>query len=163
MNVSVRHRDSSDAYWLADAWHQYMEDLSNYCPAVERERNSLGRFALHAMDGQTRMWIAIQDSERVGFAVIGDAEEPDFVPGALELRDLWVDPGKRSRGLGQQLVAEIVAIERAPQWEHFVYKRNTRSQAFVTKALNRLGGTTEGPYEITYEGCDAVYWRHTPH
>lgn len=107
----------------------------------------------------------LEGGRRAGFVVVAPAEEPGFAPDALELRELWVVPDARGRGIGGAAIAGIMDLYGPVEWEYFVFKSNTGSQRLVVRVLQQLahdkGGTLSKGTDYTHRGCEGTYWKVT--
>jgi GNAT superfamily N-acetyltransferase len=75
-----------------------------------------------------RTYVAEEDGSVVGFATWADAD------GAVELEDLFVDPGWRRRGIATALVSRIVDVLRARGVQALEVTANPHAQAFYSAA-----------------------------
>ena len=69
-----------------------------------------------------RTYVAEEDASVVGFATWADAD------GAVELEDLFVDPGWRRRGIATALVSRIVDVLRARDVQALEVTANPHAQ-----------------------------------
>jgi len=75
-----------------------------------------------------RTYVAEEDGSVVGFATWAEAG------GAIELEDLFVDPGWRRRGIAAALVARIVEVLRARGAEFLEVTANPHAMEFYRAA-----------------------------
>ena len=75
-----------------------------------------------------RTYVAEEDASVVGFATWADAD------GAVELEDLFVDPGWRRRGIATALVSRIVDVLRARGVQALEVTANPHAQGFYSAA-----------------------------
>ena len=75
-----------------------------------------------------RTYVAEEDGSVVGFATWAEAG------GAIELEDLFVDPGWRRRGIAAALVARIVEVLRARGAEFLEVTANPHAREFYRAA-----------------------------
>jgi GNAT superfamily N-acetyltransferase len=75
-----------------------------------------------------RTYVAEKDGSVVGFATWADAG------GAVELEDLFVDPGWRRRGIATALVSRIVDVLRARGVQALEVTANPHAQGFYSAA-----------------------------
>jgi GNAT superfamily N-acetyltransferase len=75
-----------------------------------------------------RTYVAEEDGSVVGFATWAEAD------GAIELEDLFVDPGWRRRGIAAALVSRIVDVLRARGAECLEVTANPHAQEFYSAA-----------------------------
>ena len=75
-----------------------------------------------------RTYVAEEDGSVVGFATWAQAD------GAIELEDLFVDPGWRRRGIATALVSHIVGVLRAQGVEWLEVTANPHAREFYRSA-----------------------------
>ena len=75
-----------------------------------------------------RTYVAEEDGSVVGFATWAGAD------GAVELEDLFVDPGWRRRGIATALVSRIVDVLRARGVQALEVTANPHAQGFYSAA-----------------------------
>jgi GNAT superfamily N-acetyltransferase len=75
-----------------------------------------------------RTYVAEEDGSVVGFATWAEAD------GAIELEDLFVDPGWRRRGIATALVSRIVDVSRARRMECLEVTANPHARGFYSAA-----------------------------
>ncbi len=90
-------------------------------------------------------WLAELDGEPVGFLVMRT-----LVPGEHELLNMAVDPGRRRRGIGRELLKS--AMERAPGiWFLEVRESNAAAQELYKALGFNRSGKRKGYYQKPYE------------
>jgi GNAT superfamily N-acetyltransferase len=77
---------------------------------------------------QGRTYVAEEDGSVVGFATWATAHD------AIELEDLFVDPGWRRRGIASALVSRIVEVARARGARYLEVTANPHAQGFYHAA-----------------------------
>lgn len=93
------------------------------------------------------------DGGPVGFVAAWDTPTDD-----LEIGAAWVDPVRRGRGLGNQLVEEMVALVSRTEERAFAITTNPRSVAAAIRAGMQFHDdwTDPIPWKATCGPCDFV-------
>jgi GNAT superfamily N-acetyltransferase len=84
-----------------------------------------------------RTYVAEEDGTVVGFATWAEAD------GAVELEDLFVDPGYRRRGIAAALLSRIAEVLRVRGVKYLEVTANPHAMGFYRAAGFIGGGTVE--------------------
>ena len=169
-SVEIRHARADDAdaiarvqnrSWRAAYEHVFGAERLARLSDAERARGWHARLS-HPME-RTRVLVADQHGEVVGFAMVGPSRDPDARTSVGELYALYADPSRWSRGVGRELMRATVsalrdlAFDEATLWvlddnpqarrfyeaggwrlEHGTKKRDTFLNTSVTEVRYRL-------------------------
>jgi RimJ/RimL family protein N-acetyltransferase len=89
-----------------------------------------GRFAEHAVSGESTLVVAERDGEVVGFASAGPSQDEDLA-GGWQLYAIYLLESQYGSGLGQALIDAVLDARAASLW---VLADNPRARAFYARS-----------------------------
>jgi len=115
-SITVRLADSNDVPHLAPLLQAMFADWESTSPVAESELVLKLMEAVSTKTFQLQILVAVIDGKLVGFAAFGEVFEPAFLgPGGF-LRDIFVLPPYRRKGIGAELMRHVLLEAGRRHW-----------------------------------------------
>lgn len=114
--ITVRLAEPDDAHHLAQLFRAMFVDWDVASPIADSDMTLTLQDVISATGPQFGVFVAAMEGEHCGFAAFGEVFEPAFMGVGGFLRDVFVLPDYRRRGVGGELIRQLLIEAGRRQW-----------------------------------------------